>query len=292
MFARRFNDAGFAVLAFDYRRLGESGGQPRVVLPIRDMLDDWQAAIDFARTLPDIDPAQIAIWGFSASGGHIFSVAARNPGLAAAIAQTPLVDAPAVMPQVLRYSTPLAQLRLTGRALLDALGGLLGRKPLLVPLTGERGRVALLSTPDAPDGDGGGSLRTRPRPLPPRPLRRVDPLPTARRRLRRRPRSTGATGDPSGRARPQRRAGATPRRSLRPVHGRPRTRLQVRAVVSRAARERPSPPYSRKPADDRRPHPARDGQCRPRRRPLRDRRRCEQLHRRPRRGDRPVSVRG
>lgn len=153
MFARRFNDAGFAVLAFDYRRLGESGGQPRLVLPIRDMLDDWQAAIDFARTLPDIDPAQIAIWGFSASGGHIFSVAARNPGLAAAIAQTPLVDAPAVMPQVLRYSTPLAQLRLTGRALLDALGGLLGRKPLLVPLTGERGRVALLSTPDALDGD-------------------------------------------------------------------------------------------------------------------------------------------
>src|SRR4029453_19400805 len=65
MFARRFNDADFAVLAFDYRRLGESGGQPRLVLPIHDMLDDWQAANDLPGTLPDIDPAHTPIWGFS-----------------------------------------------------------------------------------------------------------------------------------------------------------------------------------------------------------------------------------
>jgi uncharacterized protein len=28
LFARRFHQAGFAVLAFDYRHLDESGGQP------------------------------------------------------------------------------------------------------------------------------------------------------------------------------------------------------------------------------------------------------------------------
>ena len=52
LFAKRFHDAGFAVLAFDYRHLGESGGQPRQVVRNREQLADWQAAIACARTLP------------------------------------------------------------------------------------------------------------------------------------------------------------------------------------------------------------------------------------------------
>src|SRR5580658_3307804 len=88
-FASRFQEAGFSVLAFDYRRLGESGGQPRQVVRVRDELADWQAAIAYAATLPEVDPARLAIWGFSSTGGHVFTVAARHPQLAAAIAQTP-----------------------------------------------------------------------------------------------------------------------------------------------------------------------------------------------------------
>ena len=152
-FAARFNQAGFSVLAFDYRRLGESTGRPRQLVRVREAIEDWDAAIAFAATLPGVDPAKLAAWAFSASAGHVFPVAARNPRLAAAIAQTPLVDAPAVMPAVVRYSTPWAQLRLTGRGLLDAAGGLLGAEPRLVPLVAPRGEVAVLSTPDALDGD-------------------------------------------------------------------------------------------------------------------------------------------
>ena len=96
---------------------------------------------------------KVAISAFSSSGGHIFPVAARDPVLAAAITQTPLADAPRALPAAARYSTPLAQLRLMSRAVLDTLGGMLGRKPLLVPLTGERGTVAMLSTPDGLQGD-------------------------------------------------------------------------------------------------------------------------------------------
>jgi uncharacterized protein len=43
--------------------------------------------------------------------------------------------------------------RFAGRGTLDALGSLIGRPPRLVPLTAEPGTVALLTTPDALDGD-------------------------------------------------------------------------------------------------------------------------------------------
>jgi fermentation-respiration switch protein FrsA (DUF1100 family) len=153
VFAKRFNDAWFGVLAFDYRRIGESGGQPRQVLPLRDQLADWAAAIAFAATLRGVDPARLAAWGFSASGGHVLRVAARSAQLAAAIAQTPNADNVAAARNASRHQKPLAMLRLTGRGVLDTLGGIVGRPPLLVPLAGEPGTVALLTTPDGVDGD-------------------------------------------------------------------------------------------------------------------------------------------
>ncbi|MFF1921179.1 alpha/beta hydrolase [Streptomyces sp. NPDC058221] len=152
-FAARFHAAGFTVLAFDYRRLGESGGLPRQVVRVKDQLADWQCAIAFAESLPDVDPARIAVWGFSLSGGHVLRVAARNPHVAAAIAQTPNADGPAASRNATRYQTPLALLRLTGRVLRDAIGGLLGLRPVLVPLAGEPGTVTMLATPDGIDGD-------------------------------------------------------------------------------------------------------------------------------------------
>ena len=94
---------------------GESGGQPRQVQRVREQLADWQAAIGFAATLPGVDPTRLAIWGFSASGGHVFRVAARNPELAAAIAQTPNADGLAASRNAARHQKPLAMLRFTGR---------------------------------------------------------------------------------------------------------------------------------------------------------------------------------
>jgi pimeloyl-ACP methyl ester carboxylesterase len=149
LFAQRFQEAGFSVLAFDYRRLGESGGQPRQVLRVRDQLADWRAALAFAATLPDVDPDRLAAWGFSVSGGHVLRVAADHPRLAAVIAQTPNADGPAALRNAARFQTPGALLRLTARGLLDALGGLVGAAPRLVPLVGDPGTVAILATPDA-----------------------------------------------------------------------------------------------------------------------------------------------
>ncbi|MFI0151541.1 alpha/beta hydrolase [Streptomyces lydicus] len=153
LFAARFNDAGFAVLAFDHRRFGESGGAPRQIVRFDEQVADWHAAIECAAGLPDVDPDRIAVWGFSLAGGHVFRVAADHPRLACAIAQTPLVDGLASAPHALRAMTPLAALRLFGRGVADALGGIAGRPPLLVPTAGARGAVASLTTPDAMDGD-------------------------------------------------------------------------------------------------------------------------------------------
>jgi len=148
-FAARFQSAGFGVLAFDFRGFGESGGEPRQVVRVRDQLRDWEAAAAFAAELPEV--ATVALWGFSLSGGHVIRVAARTDGVAAVIAQAALVDGQAAAPNALRHMTPLALARLTGRGVLDAIGALFGRRPLLVPLAGRRGEVASITTPDSTD---------------------------------------------------------------------------------------------------------------------------------------------
>lgn len=150
-FAERFNAAGFSVLAFDHRNFGESAGEPRQVARIPDQLDDWRAAIAYAATLPGVE--RLAIWAFSLPGGYILQLASEDLGISAAIAQSPNVDGPTVTRNASRYQTPAAALRLVGRATLDNLGGLLGRKPRLVALAGPPGTVALLNTPDAQQTD-------------------------------------------------------------------------------------------------------------------------------------------
>jgi hypothetical protein len=151
-FAPRFQAAGHSVLAIDFRRLGESGGTPRQVVRVRDQLADLAAALAFARTLPEVDPERVALWGFSLAGGHVFRAAAADERLAAAIAQAPLADGVAVTPNAMRHMTPLASLRLTARAVLDAVGRRLGRQALTVPLAGPRGSVASITTPDGAKG--------------------------------------------------------------------------------------------------------------------------------------------
>lgn len=160
-FARRFQEAGLGVLAFDPRRLGESGGTPRQVVRIKDELADWRAAIDFAGTLPGVDPDRIALWGFSLSGGHVLRLAARDARVAAVIAQTPNADGAKAVRAAAKFQKPSLLLRLAALGVADAVLGLAGRPPMLVPLVAPRGTLATLSTPDAvatpealdPDGE-------------------------------------------------------------------------------------------------------------------------------------------
>lgn len=153
LFAARFHAAGFSVLAFDFRHLGESAGSPRQVIKVSEQIADWHAAISYAAELPEVDPQRVAAWAFSMTAGHLFRVAARSTTLAAVIAQSPATDSLVTAPKVLSYEAPGDVLSFPLLALRDAIGGLLGRPPLLIPLAGPRGTVAMLNTPDAQQGD-------------------------------------------------------------------------------------------------------------------------------------------
>src|SRR5262249_49356780 len=72
-YALRFRDAGIAAMIFDYRHYGASQGEPRELLSVRRQLEDFRAAIAFAKTLPGVDPARVAIWGSSFGGGHVLT---------------------------------------------------------------------------------------------------------------------------------------------------------------------------------------------------------------------------
>ena len=89
--AQRLAEHGLAAMTFDYRSLGESGGEPRnVVIPFRQ-LDDWRAAVRHARTIDGIDGDRVGVWGFSMGGGGAFVTAARED-VDAYVGQNPVLD--------------------------------------------------------------------------------------------------------------------------------------------------------------------------------------------------------
>ncbi|MFO1432262.1 MAG: alpha/beta fold hydrolase [Candidatus Competibacteraceae bacterium] len=151
-YARRFADAGYVVLLFDYRHFGASDGEPRQLVSTSRQLDDWAAAIAFARRQPGIDGGCIALWGTSFSGGHVLVAAARDGRIAAVSAQCPLMDGLAAVLNLIAYAGFGMVLRLTANGLRDLVHSLLGRPPVYVPIVAPPGHLAAMSTPDAEPG--------------------------------------------------------------------------------------------------------------------------------------------
>jgi pimeloyl-ACP methyl ester carboxylesterase len=150
-YAERFVAAGMHVLLFDYRHFGASDGRPRQLVSVRRQLQDYAAAVEFARALSGVDPARVAVWGTSFSGGHALVTAARVPGVAAAICQCPMMDGLAAVRRILEYAGPGQLLRLTGHGLLDLALAPFGRAHYL-PTVGPPGSLAVMSSEDADVG--------------------------------------------------------------------------------------------------------------------------------------------
>lgn len=147
-YAERFAAAGYVVVGFDYRGFGDSDGQPRQVLDVTMQLDDWRAALAFARTLPGVDPDRVVAWGSSFSGGHVISLAGSGEPLTAIIAQVPHVSGPAAV----RATGFRQALRVAGPGVRDQVRAWTGRKPAYIDIVAEPGQRGAMATPDALPG--------------------------------------------------------------------------------------------------------------------------------------------
>jgi dienelactone hydrolase len=147
-FAERFERAGYAALVFDYRHFGDSSGNPRQLLDIGLQIDDWRAAIAFARSLPEVDADRVVAWGTSFSGGHVTVIAAEDKRLAAAISQNPFVDGL----WALRAAGPRHVGRLTAAGLRDEWARMRGRAAHRLAIVGPPGSAAAMASPDAEPG--------------------------------------------------------------------------------------------------------------------------------------------
>ena len=157
--ARAFADRGLAVLTFDYRHFGTSGGEPRQVVDVDEQLADWRAAVDLARSLPEVDPQALALWGASFSGGHVLRLAAEDPRIRAVVAQAPEfgMGSSSVLEEIRAkrqdQGVPLTTIlrvgaRLMGAAVRDEVRARRGRPPCLLPVFAPPGSIGAVIDPD------------------------------------------------------------------------------------------------------------------------------------------------
>ncbi len=146
-YAERFRDLGVACLVFDYRCFGASGGEPRQLVDIERQLEDYRAAIEWARNRSEVDPERIVLWGTSLSGGHVVRLAAEDERVAAVIAQVPFADG---LAQFTFFGLGLT-LRLLWAGLVDQIGAWLGRPPRTIPAAADPGQTAIITTSIASD---------------------------------------------------------------------------------------------------------------------------------------------
>lgn len=69
-YARELARQGYAALTFDFRNFGESGGEPRAYESPALKVEDFKAAAEFLRTLPEVDASRTGVLAVCASAGY------------------------------------------------------------------------------------------------------------------------------------------------------------------------------------------------------------------------------
>ncbi len=151
-YALRFQDAGIAVLTYDYRNFGESEGEPRQLFAIKSQLEYCSAAVDFARSRAEIDPDKIAIWGTSAGGGYGLAIAAKDKKITCICAQVAGLNIKEDGKLALKREGPGFLLRLFMHAQRDKGRSRFGLSAHKIPIVGKPGTLAMIIAPGAYEG--------------------------------------------------------------------------------------------------------------------------------------------
>jgi pimeloyl-ACP methyl ester carboxylesterase len=150
-YAKRFAARGLAALVFDYRGFGDSDGTPRSLVDPARHVEDWQAALEHVRGRDDVGD-DVGLWGTSFGGGHVLVVAARDDDVDAVVAQVPFVDGLHTAAHLVRSAGVGWAASLVGPAVRDVVRSVTRRPPVTLPLVGDPGEAALLTTPGAKEG--------------------------------------------------------------------------------------------------------------------------------------------
>lgn len=121
-YAEAFCSNGFAVLLYDHRGFGASGGEPRLEINPWTQTRGYLDAVEFISSADGIDPDRIAVWGDSLSGGVACVAAAIERRIRAVVVQVPafcekapadsdgrhfqMLSKAALSPDVLNYGRP------------------------------------------------------------------------------------------------------------------------------------------------------------------------------------------
>jgi pimeloyl-ACP methyl ester carboxylesterase len=100
--AQRLTRSGYAVLAFDHRGFGDSGGRRHRIEP-NEQIEDVRSAVMYLSTRPDVIPTSIGLLGVSFGGAMAIAAAAQEPLVRSTVACVPFSDGRAWMKSIRRY---------------------------------------------------------------------------------------------------------------------------------------------------------------------------------------------
>ncbi|MBD1381844.1 alpha/beta hydrolase [Metabacillus arenae] len=132
-------------MTFDYRSFGESEGVPRQVVDIQGQIEDFHAAIKYAREYEGLDSERIALWGSLLGGGHVISAASQDPRIAAVVAQIPFNG----FPRKVEGRSTITTIKILAAMIRDLIRKKYHKDPYYIRAVGNIGELAVMSSSEA-----------------------------------------------------------------------------------------------------------------------------------------------